>query len=281
MTERSEKRRGRTWIIVVVIIVILLVLCGCVAVVAGIAVWSGQRPGVWPWRGTLEGIEVPRIGGQTEATRELADVFDVETPVLVEVENNVGSIEIVGTDEQEVVVEVVIRGYGSTRAQAEQAADDVEITMEQRDEDHIYVVGRTPSRTLRQTPNVAFVLHVPRECDLEITNNVGDVHVQEIDGAANIEVDVGTIDVRGWTMTQDSYLSTDVGKIQARLWEESAFYLDASANVGDIDTDFDVEGARDRQLVPGDRLEGAVGEDPYIELRVRTDVGDIKILQER
>ncbi|GAG36248.1 unnamed protein product, partial [marine sediment metagenome] len=34
MTERSEKRRSKTWIIVAVIIVILLVLCGCIAVVA-------------------------------------------------------------------------------------------------------------------------------------------------------------------------------------------------------------------------------------------------------
>jgi len=78
---------------------------------------------------------------------------------------------------------------------------------------------------------------------------------------------VGTIDMRGWNMTQDSYLSTDVGKIEASLWEESAFYLDASAKVGDIDTDFDVE--------------GAVGEDPYIELKVRVNTGSIKILQER
>jgi len=277
MTERSQERRSKTWIIVVVIIVILLVLCGCVAVVAGIAVWSRQRYGLRPW----EGIDVPRIGGQTEATRELADAFGVETPVLVEVENNVGSIEIVGTDEQEVVIEVVIRGYGATRAQAEEAADDVEITMEQRDEDHINVIGRTPSRTFRKTPTIAFVLHVPRECDLEVTNNVGNVHVEEIDGAANIQVNVGTIDMRGWTMTQDSYFSTDVGKIQVRLWEESAFYLDASANVGDIDTDFDVEGIGDRQLGPGDRLEGAVGEDPYIELKVRVNTGSIKILQER
>ena len=280
MTERSEKRGSKPWI-VVVIIVILLVLCGCVAVVAGIAVWSRERPDVWPWGSWREGIEVPRIGVQTEATRELADVFDVETPVLVEVKNNVGSIEIVGTDEEEVVIEVVIRGYGATRAQAEEAADDVEITMEQRDEDHIYVVGRTPSRTFRKTPNVAFVLHVPRECDLEVTNNVGNVNVEEIDGAANIEVNVGTIDMRGWTITQNSYLSTDVGKVQARLWEESAFYLDASANVGDVDTDFDVEGVHDRQLGPGDRLEGAVGEDPYVELTVQVNIGSIKILQER
>jgi len=280
MTERSEKRGSKPWI-VVVIIVILLVLCGCVAVVAGIAVWSRERPDVWPWGGWREGIEVPWVGVQTEATRELADVFDVETPVLVEVKNNVGSIEIVGTDEEEVVIEVVIRGYGATRAQAEEAADDVEITMEQRDEDHIYVVGRTPSRTFRKTPNVAFVLHVPRECDLEVTNNVGNVNVEEIDGAANIEVNVGTIDMRGWTITQNSYLSTDVGKVQARLWEESAFYLDASANVGDVDTDFDVEGVHDRRPGPGERLEGAVGEDPYVELTVQVNIGSIKILQER
>ena len=277
MTERSEKPRSKTWIIVVVIIVILLVLCGCVAVAVGIAVWSRQPPGLWPW----EGIEVPRLGLQTEAARELDYVLDVDTPVLVEVENNVGSVEIVGTDEDEVWVEALVRGYGATRAQAEQAAGDVEVTIEQRDEDHIYVVGRTPSRTFRKTPNVAFVLHVPRECDLDVTNNVGDVRVKEIDGAAHIQVNVGSIDIRGWNMTQDSYLSTDVGKIQVRLWPESSFYLDAATNVGDIDIDFEIEGPRPKRPGPGDRLEGAVGEDPYIELTVRVKTGSIKILQER
>jgi hypothetical protein len=224
---------------------------------------------------------VPRIGLQTEATRELDYILDVDTPVLVEVENNVGSIEIVGTDEQEVVIEVVIRGYGGSRLQAERVADAVEVTVEQPSDDHVYVVGRSPSKSFGKTPTIAFVLHVPHECSLEVTNNVGNVNVEDIDGAANIQVNVGTIDVRGWNMTQDSYLSTDVGKIQARLWEESAFYLDASAKVGDIDTDFDVEDGRDRRPGPGDRLEGAVGEDPYVELTVRVNTGSIKILQER
>ncbi len=277
MTERSEKPRSKTWIIVVVIIVILLVLCGCVAVVAGIAVWSRQRYGLRPW----EGIDVPRIGLQTEATRELDYILDVDTPVLVEVENNVGSIEIVGTDEDEVWVEALVRGYGGSRLQAERVADTLEVTVEQPADDHVYVVGRSPSKSFGKTPTIAFVLHVPHECNLEVTNNVGNVNVEEIDGAAHIQVNVGSIDIRGWSITQDSYLSTDVGKIQARLWEESAFYLDASANVGDIDTDFDVEGVHDRQLGPGDRLEGAVGEDPYIELKVRVNTGSIKILQER
>jgi len=278
MTERPEKRRSNTWIIVVAIIAILLAACSCAAV-AGAILFARARPS--PGGRVLKGIELPEFGFQTEAIREMGDTFEVDIPVLVEVSNDVGTVEILGTDQDQVRVEALTRGYGPSREEADRAAEEVEITIEQRGDDHVYIAARQPSGIRRKAPTTSLVIHVPHESSLKVTSKVGNVKVAEIEGSLNIEVNVGTIDVRGWDLTEDSFLTTDVGKIQVRLGPESSFYLDAAANVGDIDTDYDIEDPRERRPGPGDRLLGAVGEDPEVELRIRTNTGAIKVLRER
>ena len=65
--------------------------------------------------------------------------------------------------------------------------------------------------------------------------------------------------------------------ILRRLPADSAFTVDAQTNVGDIDTAFDVRGAAEERIPPGDRLQGEVGANPQVELRLRTNTGDITL----
>ncbi len=279
MAESSEKRRSKTWIIVVVVVAILLVLaCACVAVIAAGLFTVGEWPG-FEW-GRV--IDVTGIGRQVEATFGLEESFVVDIPLLVEVENDVGSIEILGIDGDEVKVWAVVTGYGDSESEAERMADDVDVDIMQRDESHIKVVGRNPRRiTGPNSPKVAFTLCVPRRCELHVENNVGHVVVEDIVGSVDIKADVGDVDVQGLILTDDSHIKVGVGDIQISLPKDSEFYLDARTGVGDIDCDFDVRAKTEKRKGPSDELRGAVGADPDDSLELETGVGSISIIEER
>lgn len=278
MGERSEGRKSKTWIIVVVVIAVLLMLCGCMAV-AGIAWLSGGRG--WPRDRPLTGISFPNLILQAEATRQVDKTLAVDTPVLLEIENDVGDIEIMGTDEDQVRVQAVVRAYGASESRAEDTTRDAEVIIDRRDDDHIYIVGRNPPGEYRRSPSVTFTIHVPRECVLEVASNMGNVEVQAVEGSMRIRGNVGTIQVHDWVMIDDSDIATNVGKIKVRLPRWAEFYLDAQTNVGRVQTGFDVEVEHERRLGPGDRLEGTVGEDAEARLILRSNTGDVSIREAR
>lgn len=272
MTEEAPKRRNTGLIIILVVIAALLVLCCLLALVAAMFI-----PRVSTWRGPVSSVEIPRVG-VNESTRELDRAFQVQGNVVLEVSNEVGDIIIEGTDDGQVIVETLVQAYGATTADAERIADDVDLTIEQ-DGDRIRASARNPQglRLEGRSPSVRFMIRMPREATVQVSSNVGRVAVTDLVGAATIKSDVGDVEVRDFVMRDDTRIETSVGRILVELPDDAAFVVDAQANVGDIDTEFDVRGASARRTPPGDRLQGEVGDAPQMELRLRTNTGDITI----
>ena len=271
MTNEAPKRRNTGLIILIAVIAGLLLLCCALLLVAAFLfprVSSRTGPGGF--------LSVPGSGGAVEATRELDRAFPVQG---AEVSNQVGDVIIEGTDDGQVVVEALVRGYGATTDQAQRAADDVEVTVEQQGEGRIRAEARTPQglRFQGRSPTVRFMIRVPREVTLQMSNNVGRIEVTDVVGSAMITSDVGDVVVRRFTMRDDTRIEGNVGRILVELPSNAAFIVDAETNVGDIDTAFDVRGATPERRPPGDRLQGEVGENPQWELRLRTNTGDISI----
>ena len=82
-------------------------------------------------------------------------------------------------------------------------------------------------------------------------------------------------------MTGDSEVRGDVGRVRVTVNDAPSFRLDAEATIGDIDCQFDVSGTQERRRVPGDRLVGTVGDNPTMELVLRTGTGAIELRRGR
>jgi hypothetical protein len=273
MTSEAPKRRNTGLIVVLIVIAVLLLFCCALAALAAL---------IYPWmsvqRGPASLLDIPRAGG-VEATRELDRAFQVSDRVVLDVSNQVGDVIIEGTDDGQVIVEALVRAYGATTTDAERIADEVELTMEQRADDRIRVIGRY-RRGLEfqgRSPSVGFMIRVPRDTTVRVSSDVGRVEVTDVDGSAAITSNVGDVIVREFTMRDDTRIEASVGRILVELPADSAFVVDAETNVGDIDTEFEVRGAAPQRVPPGDRLQGEVGDNPQVELRLRTSTGDITI----
>lgn len=280
MSETGEARGSNRWVVVIVVAIALaMLLCSCVAVLA--AGWWLGGGGGWRWWRTSPWSDSKIAERQVEASREVERVLAVDVPLRAEIHGDVGPIEIVGTDGEQVSVRAVVRAWGSSSRLAQEAADEVQVEIVQRDSDFIRVVGRNPRRSYRKSPSVVLKLLVPRRCEVEATSNVGNLTVEGIQGSVDLRVNVGSIEVRDLRLIDDSRLSTNVGKIEISLSGTSRFRLDARTSVGGIDCDFDVQGPRERRVGPSDRLRGAVGKDPGVRLRLRTNTGGISIRKAR
>jgi len=258
------------------IVIGVLFLCCCSLAVLGAALY----PWVTEQRGPAGILELPS-GGGVEATRELDRAFQVPDGVVVvlDVRNQVGDIIIEGTDDGQVIVEALVRAYGATTADAERAADEVELEIEQQADNRIRVIGRYRRDLAFQgrSPSVRFMIRLPRDATLQICSGVGRVEVSDVAGSATITSEVGDVIVREFAMDDDTRIEASVGRILVELPADSAFVIDAETQVGDIDTEFEVRGAAPQRLPPGDRLQGEVGNAPQVELVLRTNTGDITI----
>jgi hypothetical protein len=278
--EEPTARKSNTWIIVLVVgAVLLLLLCGCLAVAAaGWLRFVPSRIGTnLPWR-----INGSRGVGRIEATRKVENAFAVETPVLIEVNNKVGSVEFLGTDEKQVRVSALVHAWGSSRQEAQQIAEQVQVQIERRDNGHIYLKGdKLESPRVGQSPTVDWAIYVPRDCKLMVTNGVGEVKIEGIKASGEIKTGVGEINIKDLSLTGDTQVRTEVGKITLTLPKDSAFDLDAATNVGKIQCDFDVSGTHAKILGPNDKLQGQVGNRPAVKLNLRTGTGEVIIRKGR
>jgi len=267
VTETPNRKSTRT-VLIIGGVLLLLLLCACVAVLG--ANWAFRS------RGPLNNvIDISRIGKQVEERFEREAVFEVDTPVVLELTGDVGGIHILGTEGNEVRVEAVVRGYGPTQAEARVAMESVNVEITQVADDHIRLVGDNPDGLqMGKSPTVTWTVRVPRQAQLQVSNGVGDVRIEKITGSMDVTSDVGDVIVKGFTLTEDSQFTTDVGSISVSLPRDSAFVLNAIANVGKVKSEFHPAAE------PGDTLTGTVGDNPQGTLTARADVGSITIERE-
>lgn len=286
----EPRRTNRTWIVVVVVLAVLaIVLCACLAVVVGAnMVRNAGTPQVnvepaervpwlqrWlrsPWS------NLPGIGGGIEARRTMGQTFAAQPGVAVDVDNSVGSVEITGTDKDQVVIDVVVHAYATTSAEAERLADEITVELSQQSDGSVSVATHIPEQSYAgRSPSVDLSIQVPRRCRLTVNQQVGGVNIEDVEAALDARVDVGDLDVRRLTLAGDAQLDVGVGSISVSLPSDATFDLDARTDVGAVDCAFDVQPAQQRRSGVGDVLQGTVGADPTYTLKLTVSTGGITI----
>lgn len=300
MPEPRERRSNTALIIILAAAVLLLLACCCVATVL-FARSRFDGPGRFGFDFNFPGTIIERginvAGDRVEEVTTRERTFEnVTTPLTLRVDNKVGRIEVRGADTDTVRISATVKTYGDSQSEASRRQDQVTVNMEQPSNAEVVITATYPnSLSEGRSPVVDLVIEVPTEADVdlqtdvgeivvrdlvgaaEIASNVGDVTVRELQGTLQLQTNVGSTTVQSFTMEGSSSVTGRVGDVTVELVGDPAFTLDAETNVGDIDSEFDVDGERDNDIGPGDRLEGTVGDNPTMELTLRTNTGSIRL----
>jgi putative adhesin len=222
--------------------------------------------------------------------------FTVSEHPRIAVNNEVGTIHVnAGSDTNVVTIQTAhrTRRFGK-------AANKSWVRYEQVDEgnvvnarvDRVFVPG------INLPQHIDFDITVPRNADLELTTNVGDIWVTGISGQMSLQSNTGSIYVRRGLLTGNSQLRTslgsinfheaidpngtyqlmtDTGSVNVTLPDDTAFELDASTTLGNVTT-----------VVPGmtmtyrtDReVHGDAGLSPRASMTLRSSIGSVNVFEE-
>jgi len=282
------KNNRTLWI---VIVVVLAALGACCAATAGLVLLGG-----WQWGNAW--ID----GGRTETTGQFAKAFDVRGPVKLSLDAPVGDVTIKASAEPRVAILATKRAWGSNTARAQQILDGITINADQAgDQVRIRVTGLTGVTNAPRSPQVDFVITVPKDTavkvdsrvgrltiagtsgDVAITADVGDVTLADVTPAEQLQIEtrVANIELSGVLASEASYrLTSDIGRIALRLPTASAFKIDARSDVGDVRVDFTVTGRSSRQGFVSKEVRGEVGTNPATALYLRSRIGEITVRAE-
>lgn len=230
------------------------------------------------------------------ATRVETRHFRVSEHQRIVVNNDIGTIHVnAGSDDNKVSIQATKwnrKFWG--------IPDDTEIRYEQSSE------GDSISARLIQTSvsgffpsqRVDFDIAVPRNVDLELSTNVGDIWVTGVSGQMSLRSDSGSIYSRQGLLSGNSLLSTNVGSINFHeaidpfgdyefatntgsvnviLPADTAFHVDASTNLGNIATNIPamtITYRTDREI------HGDVGYQPGARMTLRSSIGSVNVYEE-
>jgi hypothetical protein len=214
----------------------------------------------------------------------------------LEVDNSVGEVIVRGGEVDQVtgVARIEVED-ADDEEQARQLLDDIDVEIESTP-GGVTVRTRSPGWLSRRKAefHVRVELDVPRQADLYVNLDVGRVEIESIRGSVRCEADVGElrlVDVDGAIEARTRVgrleaelaahngrdpiiVESNIGEVEITLPADIQGHLDASANIGDVRSDFDV--ADDGFEWLGTSRKGPInGGGPTI--RARTNIGKVRV----
>ena len=245
---------------------------------------------------SINGKEVVNGDFDYKKTRTETLNIDPENASKLDIELEVGKIEIVYGDTKNVDIEIKYTGNGISEEKVSAALENAEITAKVKDKT-VYIKSSEKdfdNRFVNLTADLDITL--PSEfSDFVIESDVGDVRLDRLKGsfdisadvgnvkldslvgAFKINADVGNIDCDNLTIKDDSKITANVGNIDVSVESVSECNVEISANVGDADIDTQgldfTEKAQSKDYV-GKKKEILI--DDKCTVTLKADVGSVK-----
>jgi len=229
-----------------------------------------------------------------ERTDNLYTALEPNSVLVAEID--VGSITITGADVTDCNGTAEICVKAPTEEEAREIAEKVKIKLVPSGKTLTLKIEKARLKKSRSV-GVSYNITVPKQTNLQLESDVGEICILDISGEIKAETDVGKIGCK--EISGDIDLSTDVGEVNVAYCETAPTLRSISidTDVGHIDltvpTDFSATidahtdiGSIDTELpmtVKGTiskRLRGTIGEGK-VKVSLSTDVGSIKIRQQK
>jgi beta-lactamase regulating signal transducer with metallopeptidase domain len=237
---------------------------------------SGNAPRV-----AVPGAPVPsgvpeRKDGREEAVSRLEQTIDLPAGTVLEVTNEVGSINVRGTDEPGGRVVAVVKAKADTMDKAKQIAGQVKLVVTPADGKVLVSTTKPEVENQGKGPGyeVALEVTVPREVQIRVSQAVGSIRLTNLRGSVEASAKVGSI--QATNVSGRVALSADVGSIEVVAPKDLSAKVQAKANIGSIQSDLPLEVAKPRGVATGSSASGTIGGGEG-ELSLKTNVGSIRI----
>jgi hypothetical protein len=206
----------------------------------------------------------------------LEQTVDLAAGQLLEVANEVGSINVRGGEGPGCKVVATIKAKANTMEKAKEIADQIELVVTPSDGKVRISLTKPQQENKREGINyqVALDITVPRKVQLKVNNAVGNIHLTSLRGTIDASAKVGSIqatDVAGRVN-----LTADVGSIAFYTPREFSAKVQAKTAMGSIKSDFPLDVVRPRGVAMGSSASGTIGNGEG-ELALKTNVGSIGI----
>ncbi|HLF29100.1 MAG TPA: DUF4097 family beta strand repeat-containing protein [Anaerolineae bacterium] len=255
------------------------------------------------------------VGGNITAEETISQSFETGATPRVVAETFNGEINVLAAEAGQVSVDVIKRGAGFSRAEAEDDLANVEVTLTQEG-DTVRIVARRLNAAFNVGNSGATIeLSVPAGATLELSSSNGEVtasgvtgdvqlntsngDVEVRDGAGRLDLGTsngsvtidaqaavvdahtsnGSIDFVGSVAEGNHSFRTSNGRIKLTLPAAAGFRLDASTSNGKVTTDFAIN-----RTSPDDddnELRGTVGENTSVSITASSSNGSIEIRSEK
>ncbi len=231
------------------------------------------------------------------ATMSEDQQYVVQGPLRhIVITNPVGDLEIRPSTDGTFAVYVHKRvrdSWFGDKAKMARVLRDMSVTVGKHDGRLDIQVHRPPAADTLRSVSVEVLITAPKQVNVDVATEVGDVRIKEVKGVirlhvgvgsitldnvwllpeSTIKIETGSIDFSGHLPDQGAVtLETGVGSISVELPKDSAFNLDASAGVGHVKVDLPTATYNRKGT-----LQLSVGHSPTTTLVVRTDTGNIKV----
>ncbi len=183
-----------------------------------------------------------------EVKKTEVKTFKITTGGYITVEGDEGFIKVNSWDKPEVHLVMTKRAWGRSEKDAEKNLEKIDIRINEYDNRlEIRLVKPRERKNYsfwdlfdpdtwsehRRSPTVDFELTVPREINLNLVNDEGDVEVKSINGDVEIHVDEGDIEIRDIDFNELN-LSVDEGDIDGFNLKNPGGRLTIEVDEGDI-----------------------------------------------
>lgn len=219
--------------------------------------------------------------------------FSVSLHPTISLRDDIGTVRVhAGTESDQVIVQETRRSRGWLWLGNPQRT---QVQYNQNNDGNVLTIKAQSGWSILAGNRIDFDVTVPRDADLKLKTDAGNIHVHGISGQmvlssdagsisagqvllrgqSKLKTDVGSVTFVGAVDPGGSYqFETDVGSVNVTLPTKASFYLDAKTDVGSFHSDFPISQTRN---TPGSKASGSVGDAPSAKLVLRSDVGSIKL----
>jgi hypothetical protein len=145
--------------------------------------------------------------------------------------NRVGDITVLGTEGDKCSVEIQITAQAKDAGTVKDLVNQVHITTDEKNQTLI-ITPEVPDSSNENQVTVGFVLKIPRTLNLNLTTQVGNITLHNMQSQVNCHANVGNIKAQATTKTLN--VNTNVGEIYLTVSADTDAKISAFSNLGKI-----------------------------------------------
>ena len=165
------------------------------------------------------------------AIAEESKTLNVDSPITLRVQDDAGDVTIVGGEGEKIEINIVKTGYAPTQARANEDLKNIKYQIKQ-DGDVITVTYDLSRISTKDVDTVDFIITAPSEMAVEVNTGMGEVNVSDTNGKVTIFNDFGDVIVENIEGALN--VETKSGRVEASSVNAGSTNIELFSGFGNV-----------------------------------------------